>query len=166
MKKSAPRAGHGPAGENIMATGEIDRSRLIVPGLAPLYESIAPYSYALIRFAAGAVLVYHGYLKLFGGFAGPVAQNVIAALGFPVPLAWAYFLGLLEFFGGIALALGLLTRPLALAFFIQFLFVTYWHSANATHSPRRAGAGNSPRCCSSSISRSSSAARVAARSTR
>ncbi len=121
-----------------MATGEIDRSRLVVPGLAPLYESIAPYSYAIIRFAAGAVLVYHGYLKLFGGFAGPVAQNVIAALGFPAPLAWAYFLGLLEFFGGIALALGLLTRPLALAFFIQFLFVTYWHSGNgyAFGSPR------------------------------
>jgi putative oxidoreductase len=113
-----------------MPTGEIDRSRLIIPALAPLYEAIAPYSYALIRFVAGAWIVYHGYMKLFGNFAEPVAKNVIAPLGFPAPLAWAYFLGVLELFGGIALALGLLTRPLALLFFIQFLFITYWHSGN------------------------------------
>jgi putative oxidoreductase len=110
--------------------GDVDRSKLVFPGLAGFYENIAPCSYALIRFVAGAVVVYHGYAKLFGGFAVPVAQNVIAPLGFPAPLAWAYFLGILEFFGGIALALGLLTRPLALLFFIQFIFVTYWHSGN------------------------------------
>ena len=40
--------------------GQIDSSRLIIPGLAGLYQSIAPYSYAIIRFCAGAVLIYHG----------------------------------------------------------------------------------------------------------
>jgi len=113
-----------------MAAGTIDKNRLMFPGLAGLYESLAPYSYAIIRFAAGALVIYHGYMKLFGGFAGPVAQNVLAPLGFPAPLAWAYFLGVLEFFGGALLALGLFTRPLALAFAIQFAIITYWHSAN------------------------------------
>ncbi|HYS48386.1 MAG TPA: DoxX family protein [Xanthobacteraceae bacterium] len=110
--------------------GKIDTSRLIVPGLAGLYQGVAPYSYAIIRFCAGAVVVYHGYAKLFGGFAGPVAQNVLTPLGFPAPLAWAYFLGILEFFGGMMLAVGLLTRPLALMFTVQMAIVTYWHGAN------------------------------------
>jgi putative oxidoreductase len=95
------------------ATGQIDSSRLIFPGLAGLYESVAPYSYSIIRFIAGAILVYHGYGKLFGGIIQGVADHVAAPLGLPMPLAWAYFLGGLEFFGGIALAAGFLTRPLA-----------------------------------------------------
>ena len=86
--------------------GAIDSKRLVFPALGGLYESIAPYSYAIIRFCAGAIVIYHGYAKLFGGFAGPVAQNVLTPLGFPAPLAWAYFLGVLEFFGGAALAGG------------------------------------------------------------
>jgi putative oxidoreductase len=45
-------------------TGQIDNSRLIFPGLAGLYESVAPYSYAIVRFIAGAILIYHGYGKL------------------------------------------------------------------------------------------------------
>src|SRR5262249_38757816 len=82
------------------------------------------------RFAAGAIVVYHGYMKLFGGMIAPVAQNVLTPLGFPMPTAWAWFLGLLEFFGGIALALGLFTRPIALMFTIRMAVVTYWPSAN------------------------------------
>jgi putative oxidoreductase len=118
--------------------GSIDRQRLIFPALGDLYQSIAPYSYAIIRFCAGAVVIYHGYGKLFAGFAAPVAQNVLTPLGFPAPLAWAYFLGILELFGGAALALGLLTRPIALMFTVQFAIVTYWHSGNgyAFSSPR------------------------------
>jgi putative oxidoreductase len=110
--------------------GQIDSNRLIFPGLAGFYQSIAPYSYAIIRFVAGAVLVYHGYNKLFGGIINGVAQNVIVPLGLPGPLGWAYFLGILEFFGGIALALGFLTRPIALLLIIEFIVITWWHSAN------------------------------------
>ena len=85
-------------------------------------------------------------MKLFGGFAGPVAQNVLTPLGFPRPLAWAYFLGVLEFFGGAALAVGFLTRPLALMFAVQMAIVTYWHAGNGYFfsSPR---GGWEFRCC-------------------
>ena len=110
--------------------GQIDSTRLIIPGLAGLYQSIAPYSYAIIRFAAGAILIYHGYNKLFGGIIGMVAQNVVTRLGLPDPLAWAYFLGILEFFGGIALALGFLVRPIALMLVIEFIIITWWHWGN------------------------------------
>jgi putative oxidoreductase len=110
--------------------GQIDSNRLIFPGLAGFYQSIAPYSYAIVRFIAGAILVYHGYNKLFGGIINGVAQNVVVPLGLPVPMAWAYFLGLLEFFGGIALAVGFLTRPIALLLVIEFIIITWWHGGN------------------------------------
>jgi putative oxidoreductase len=55
-------------GETTMAAsseGQIDSSRLLIPGLAGFYQAVAPYSYAMIRFIAGAILVLHGYNKLF-----------------------------------------------------------------------------------------------------
>jgi putative oxidoreductase len=110
--------------------GHIDSSRLIFPGLAGLYESIAPYSYAIIRFCAGAILIYHGYGKLFGGNIAGVADHVVTPLGLPMPMAWAYFLGILEFAGGAALAVGFLTRPIALMLVVEFLIITFWHYGN------------------------------------
>ena len=105
--------------------GKIDRSRLILPGLAGLYDSIAPYSYAIIRFTAGAIIVYHGYAKLILGFAPAVAKNILTPMGFPVPEVLAYWLGVLELFGGAALAVGLLTRPIALLLVIEFAIITF-----------------------------------------
>ena len=54
--------------------GTIDRKRLIFPALGELYDAIAPYSYAIIRFCAGVIVMPHGYMKLFGPMAAPVAQ--------------------------------------------------------------------------------------------
>lgn len=53
-----------------MATAE---PKLIFPGLAGLYEGVAPYGYPIIRFAAGGAFLYHGYAKLFLGFSPLVA---------------------------------------------------------------------------------------------
>jgi putative oxidoreductase len=103
---------------------------LLIPGLAGLYASISPYSYAIIRFAAGAILIYHGYGKLFAGGVVGLAQHVITVIGLPEPMVWAYFIGILEFFGGAALAVGFLTRPIALMLAVEFIVITYWHSGN------------------------------------
>jgi putative oxidoreductase len=110
-----------------MTTGE---TRLIVPGLAGLYESVQPYGYPIMRFVVGVVFIYHGYAKLFHGFADVVALHVLTPMGFPIPYVLAYFLGLLELFGGAALALGLFTRPIALLFAIEMIFVVKWHFHN------------------------------------
>jgi putative oxidoreductase len=120
-------------GEVSMAShgdGQIDSARLIVPGLAGLYQSIAPYSYALVRFIAGAILILHGYNKLFVTGVQGVADHVVTVLGLPMPLAWAYFIGILECFGGAALAIGFLTRPIAFLLTIEFAVITLWHSSN------------------------------------
>jgi putative oxidoreductase len=111
-------------------TGHVDESRLIFPGLAGLYNSVAPYSYAIVRFIAGAILLWHGYGKLFGGSIQGVADHVTAPLGLPMPMVWAYFLGILEFFGGAALAVGFLTRPIALMLTVEFIVITCWSYPN------------------------------------
>jgi putative oxidoreductase len=59
-----------------------------------------------------------------------VADHVVTVLGLPMPLAWAYFLGILECFGGAALAVGFLTRPIALMLTIEFVIITFWHYGN------------------------------------
>jgi putative oxidoreductase len=112
------------------STGQVDSTRLIIPGLAGLYSCVSPYSYAIIRFIAGAILIYHGYNKLFVTGVAPVAEHVVMPLGLPMPMAWAYLLGILEFFGGIALAVGFLTRPIALMLTIEFIVITCWHYGN------------------------------------
>jgi putative oxidoreductase len=102
----------------------VDRRRLIVPGVAAFYETLAPYSFALIRIALGLILLPHGYAKLFLNDAVPASHRFVE-FGWAYPLAWAYFIGAVEFFGGILLALGLFTRAVALAFVIEMAVISF-----------------------------------------
>jgi putative oxidoreductase len=90
--------------------------RLIVPLLQPLYAALAEPAYALLRFIAGAFLVPHGMWKLFG-ITGDQAQMVqfFAGIGLRPAMLLVIAVGLVEFLGGILVALGLLTRPAAFA---------------------------------------------------
>lgn len=59
----------------------------------------------------------HGYGKMFAdGSLGPSAGFIgyIDGMGFPAPTLFAWMAAITEFFGGLALAAGLLTRPAAL----------------------------------------------------
>ena len=102
-----------------------DKRKLIIPALGGIYEALAPWAYPIVRFAAGAILMVHGYAKLFLGSAQFVADKILPNLGFYPPLAWAYFLGALELAGGAMIAIGLLTRPIAFALVIEFLIITF-----------------------------------------
>ncbi len=98
-------------------TNDSTRTRLIVPALGPLHANLSRWSYPLIRAATGLMLVPHGAQKLFGWFGGHglegtggfFAQN----LGLEPGVFWAALVGGTEFFGGLCLALGFLTRPVA-----------------------------------------------------
>src|SRR5438876_2079501 len=70
----------------------------IVPFAARLYRPLEPYAYTLIRIATGAIFVPHGVLKLFFG-------GATSAMG--------YGFGVLELVGGLAIALGIFVRPIA-----------------------------------------------------
>ena len=101
-------------------------TRLIIPGLGGIYGALGPLSYAVARIVLGGIIMVHGYAKLFGGAAPIVANQLLAPMGFPAPLAWAYLLGILEFFGCAALAVGFLTRPIALMLTVEMAIVTFF----------------------------------------
>ena len=82
----------------------------IIPFAERLYRPLEPYAYTLIRIATGAIFVPHGIHKLFlGGAADPVG----------------YGLGVLELVGGALLALGILTRPVALLLLLDVAAVIF-----------------------------------------
>lgn len=104
--------------------GQVDPKRLYVPAAAGLYEALSPYSWTLIRVALGLILIPHGFNKLFLNDAVSTSRNFVN-FGWAYPLAWAYFIGCVEFFGGILMVLGLWTRAVALAFFIQMCVIAF-----------------------------------------
>jgi putative oxidoreductase len=59
----------------------------------------------VVRAIAGAVFVAHGAQKLFGAFGGPGLEKIVEMMG---PIGYLVTIG--EFFGGIGLILGFLSR--------------------------------------------------------
>jgi putative oxidoreductase len=100
-------------------TTSTTETRAIIPALAPLHKGLAPLAYPLIRVVAGLFLMPHGAQKLFGWFGGYGLQGTggffAENLGLEPGVFWAALAGGTEFFGGLLIALGLLTRPAAVA---------------------------------------------------
>ena len=70
-----------------------------------------------LRIGAGAIFAAHGAQKLFGWFGGYGLEGTAAwmtSIGLEPGLLMATLAGSTEFFGGLLLIVGLLTRPVAL----------------------------------------------------
>lgn len=102
---------------------------LFVPALRPLYGRLSGLSYPMIRFFTGLVLMPHGAQKLFGWFGGSglegtggfFAQN----LGLEPGVFWAALAGATEFFGGLFVAIGFLTRPAAAGIAVLMAYAAF-----------------------------------------
>jgi len=88
-----------------------------VPALDHVYGRVQWLAYPLVRIVTGLFLVPHGAQKLFGFAGGDIAATAagFAKLGLAPALPLAYLVGATEFFGGLCIALGVFTRPAALA---------------------------------------------------
>jgi putative oxidoreductase len=86
-----------------------------------ILDRVQPFALAVLRVVLGAILLMHGKAKLFGGMAAHM--HMVASIGLP---SWlAYLSASTEFFGGLLLIAGLLTRPLALAVTIEMLVAIF-----------------------------------------
>ena len=84
-------------------------------------QKMTDYAWLAIRIALAVVLVLHGYQKLAGGM--EMFTGMLTKLGFPAPVLMAWIVALLEFVGGLAIAIGLWTRDVAALVTIQFVVI-------------------------------------------
>jgi putative oxidoreductase len=98
-----------------MSLATYSPSNPIVPAFQSIVNALSPFVDPLVRVSAGLLLVPHGAQKLFGWFGGygveATGQLFATKLGLPASLA--LLAGLIEFFGGLLLAIGLATRVVA-----------------------------------------------------
>ena len=102
----------------------------LIPSVGALEQALSPFAEPLVRVAAGLMLMPHGAQKLFGWFGGygvdATGQFFAAKLG--LPASFALLAGLIEVFGGLALAAGFLTRvAAALVFGLMAVAVIFVH---------------------------------------
>lgn len=100
-----------------------------MPGMQKVLGRYAPYFYALLRIVAGLAFAQHGAQKLFGLLGAKQAVPLMSQFGLA---------GVIEFVGGILIALGLFTSPIAFvasgqmawAFFQSHLPRGFWPIMN------------------------------------
>ena len=98
-----------------------------------ILASKAGYAATLLRVPVGLVLMAHGSQKLFGWMGGYGLEGTgqwMASVGFEPGYLMALMAGSAEFFGGLALVLGLLTRPAALVLTFMLAMAMTLHVGN------------------------------------
>lgn len=83
----------------------------------------------ILRVPIGLILAAHGSQKLFAWFGGNGLESTgqwMASVGLNPGFVMALLAGSAEFFGGIALVLGLLTRPAAMISAVTMLVALFW----------------------------------------
>lgn len=84
----------------------------------------ADYAPVVMRLIVAAIFIVHGGQKLFGLFGGSGIDGTIgffASQGIEPAIFWAWLVAVTEFFGGIAILLGLFVRFFAVALAIDML---------------------------------------------
>lgn len=106
---------------------DISSPKPIIPALGSLYSAATPFFEALLRVAVGLWMMPHGAQKLFGLFGGYGIEGTagyFSSIGLQPAVPLVILAGCGEFFGGLFVALGLLTRPAAVVTTFVLLVAT------------------------------------------
>lgn len=76
-------------------------------------RGVSHFALNLLRIGAGLLFMQHGAQKLFGAFGSDGVESWMSQMGLA---------GILEFFGGALIVLGILTRPVALILAVEMLW--------------------------------------------
>lgn len=109
---------------NMLAFAPPDGPRLLFPSFAGVYARLSGPATFLLRAIAGIAFAIHGWAKIQDPFKN---VGMVESLGFVPGEIWSPLLAGTEFFGGILLAIGLLTRPAALAATLVLLVTVWFH---------------------------------------
>lgn len=102
--------------------------------LATLFRSNSGFAALVLRVPLGITFIAHGAQKLFGAFGGYGLEGTgqwMASIGLEPGYFMALMAGSAEFFGGLLILIGLLTRPAALVLAVTMLVAIFSvHFAN------------------------------------
>src|SRR5260370_8916467 len=101
------------------------RTRLFFPRLEPFYQSVSGLAYPFIRFVAGAMLVPAGWRKFTDSGTRKATIELFHKLAIERSTLVFWLIGSLELVGGLCLAIGLFTRPFALAIAIEMMVISF-----------------------------------------
>jgi len=103
------------------------RQKLLLPFLQPFYDRALPLSWAIIRAGFGIDLAIHGWEKVdrLPAIFAAIAAGTTASLKPQFDPAHNIILAIVEFGGGICVALGLFTRFFAAAAAIDLAVITF-----------------------------------------
>lgn len=92
--------------------------------MSAYHKQVAAWAPLAVRVALGVIFMAHGSQKLFGAFGGRGIEGTIGIarkIGFEPAVAWGWILALTEFFGGLAILVGMLTQVASLLIIITML---------------------------------------------
>ncbi len=97
-----------------------------------VFGTFPSWSHLIVRLALGVVFFAHGSQKLFGWFGGGgLAATIGGFRQMNIPPAATVLAACIEFFGGIAMIIGLLARPAAVGMiFIMLVAIVKVHGKN------------------------------------
>src|SRR5690349_16307805 len=99
--------------------------RLLIPALAPYYDSVRDLGWSIVRFAVGGMLLVHGITKLMGPGVAAFASGSLARRGIEPSLPLAYVVFFLATVGAICIILGLFTRVIAAMIAVGLAVITF-----------------------------------------
>ncbi|MCQ8872942.1 MAG: DoxX family protein [Mesorhizobium sp.] len=106
------------------ASTDNPRNALVIPVLGRFYASLHDGAETVLRVVAGGFFAIHGSQKITNPFG---AAEMVEGLGFYPGALWSLLLACTEFFGGIFIAIGFLTRPAAFAGLFVLLVTVWFH---------------------------------------